>query len=58
MKSDIEFRKETTVKRLKSWIKHHKRPNWLAWFGLYPAKASVDAAEEMLRCYEGSAQLF
>jgi len=47
--NEIEFRQLLTRARLEWWIEKNERPNWMAWFGLYPAQASVKAAKVQLK---------
>ncbi len=47
--SDVEWQQIMTKAWLELWIESNERPAWLDWFGLYPAKASVNAAKTQLK---------
>ena len=43
-----QYRQTMTRAWLESWIENNEEPDWFDWFGMYPAKASVDAAKAQL----------
>ena len=45
---EVEFGQILTRAWLESWIERNEKPDWLGWFGLYPAQASVKAAHDLL----------
>ena len=49
---EVEFGQILTRAWLESWIERNEKPDWLAWFGLYPAQASVKAAQALLNAMD------
>jgi len=47
--NEIEQRQSIARARPVSWISEQEKPVWMSWFGLYPARSSVEAAKCQLR---------
>ena len=45
---ELAFRQTLRRAWLECWIEEFEQPNWTAWFGLYTAKSSVEAAKAQL----------
>ena len=49
---EIKRRQEIRRRILTEWVAQYKKPDWYAWFLLYPAQASVRAAEAELKAMD------
>ena len=52
--SQYEHRAALTRGWLESWVDQFGKPDWYDWFGLYPSKASVDAAKALLKAMDNN----
>lgn len=50
--NEIEYMQNLTRGRLLWWIEKHEKPDWYDWLGLYPARASVEAAKAQLKAMD------
>lgn len=44
-----EFTQTVHREQWLNWIKKLERPKWFEWFGLYPARASVEAVKAYIK---------